>query len=275
MSRWAGLLVTALILATAFQGCLEADHLERDSMYHGPKPDHLVSYEGRGCLTVELSVRVNATHVADTLAANFTPDRHEGWGTMSLHILRCDNVTGGDASFGATNLTVASLKGEIDVSSPGLQDHLIWMATDQPALARTLNESGLPIADDLHLEMTVVRTHSIVERIEGTIHGGAMASSFQGTAVSIDTEVWPADRYWWPIGETGLRATVAHETTRLGGIAGEVHAQPDTPLETMLPRSTETASGRYTDSNWTLELDRVPLEETGFDGFVSHVTGGS
>lgn len=275
MSRWAGLVVTTMILATAFQGCLETDDLERDSMYHGPKPDHLASYEGHGCLTVELSVRINVTHVADTLAANFTPDRHEGWGTMSLHILRCDNVTSDEASFGATNLTVASLKGEIDVSTPGLQDHLIWMATDDPDLARTLNESGLPIADDLQLEMTVVRTHSIVERIDGTIHDGDMASSFQGTAVSIDTEVWPADRYWWPIGKTGVRATVAHETTRLGGIAGEVRAQPGTPLDPMLPRSTEVASGQYTDSNWTLELDRIPLEDTGFSEVVTRLTGRS
>lgn len=275
MSRWAGLLVTALLLATALQGCLDVDHLERDSVYHGPKPDHMVSYEGQGCLTVELSVRVNATHVADTLAANFTPDRHEGWGTMSLHILRCDNVTSDEASFGATNLTVASLKGEIDVSSPGLQDHLLWMATDDPDLARSLNETGLPVADGLQLEMTVIRTHSIVERIDGTIHDGAMASSFQGTAVSIDTEVWPADQYWWPTGETGLRATVAHETTRLGGIAGEVHAQSGTPLDTMLPRSTEVASGRYTDSNWTLELDQVPLEDTGFGDAITRLTGRS
>lgn len=272
MSRRAGLLVATLLLTTALQGCLSMDRLERDSVYHGPKPDHLTTYQGHGCLTVELTVRVNVTHVTDRLAANFTPERHEGWGAMSLHILRCGNVTSDETSFGPANLTVASLQGEIDVKSPGLQDHLLWMATDQPELASSLNESGLPVTDDLRLNMTVVRTHSIVDRIDGTIDDTSMASTFQGTAVSIDTEVWPADHYWWPTGQTGLRATVSHETTRLGGIAGEVRAQPGTTLDTMLPRSTEVASGQYTDSNWTLALDRVPLEDTGFGGFVSALT---
>ncbi|MDX1611947.1 MAG: hypothetical protein R3185_06220, partial [Candidatus Thermoplasmatota archaeon] len=249
------LLILSMV-SLAFVGCITVEDLERDSMYAGPKPAHLMTLEAARCTGLELSAPVNLTTLEQEVRPGFTLEREEGEGTgwIQLHILTCREITG-DLTLDQLQMASMTLRGEADVESPGPQNYLLSLAVQPAGLAQLLADNEVPAVPLEGMLLELHKTHDIVDEAGGWVQAQDVAYAYNGTAVSIETEVWPSDRLWLPGNEPGLRLTMVHETDRLGGIVARVTPEDGTLLDTLFQGRDEHASGRFTESSLTLEVE--------------------